>query len=128
MQFQSEIMLNVRDLLDVVENVNDVVELAGARGRGVPQERVRLDPYILPERSFRSRYRFSKEGAQFLTDILRPLLVLENNRGRPFTPEQIVCTGLDILGGGHFQRVEGVCSDSGTSTAHLLMYRFDKLF
>ena len=31
---------------------------------------------------------------------------------------------LDILGGGHFHRTEGVCSNSATSTAHNMTYTF----
>ena len=33
-----------------------------------------------------------------------------SSSGDPFYAEQIVCSGLQILGGGHFFRTEGACS------------------
>ena len=119
-------MFNIYNVIDVVENVINVVDVAGGPARGPIQERVREDPFLLHDRAFKSRYRFSKEGVRHLTDLLRPQLV-RDQRGHPFSPELTVCAGLDILGGGHFQRVEGVCSNSGTSTAHKLLYRLVQL-
>ena len=114
---------DVNDIMDV-HDIHDIHHYF--RPRRV-RRRERVDPFNLPDREFKARYRFSKDGVRKLTDILRPYLNAdaENNRGLPFSPEQIVTSGLDILGSGHFQRVEGVCSQSGKSSVHKNLYRYN---
>ena len=59
-----------------------------------------------------------------LTDLLRDDLEKANNAGVPFSPEQIVCLSLDILGGGHFQRTQGALSGSSQASVHNLLYKY----
>ena len=61
-----------------------------------------------------------------MANIFRPQLEGNrvSNRGLPLSAEYIVCSGLDIMGGGHFQRVEGVCSSTCTASAHNMLYKF----
>ena len=113
---------DVNDIMDI-HDIHDIHHYF--RPRRV-RRRERVDPFNLPDREFKARYRFSKDGVRKLTDILRPYLNAdaENMRGLPFSPEQIVTSGLDILGSGLFQRVEGVCSQSGKSSVHKSLYRY----
>ena len=112
-------VLDVLDLVETVDDVNDIVNIAYREPR---RSRPRLDPFTLPDREFKGRYRFSKDGVRRLTDLLRPGLIHKDEKGCPFTPEQIVCCGLNILGSAHFQQTEGVCIGSAKSTAQHLMY------
>ena len=114
-------MDDFEDILDVYE-LGEVILNVGNR---IVRRRERFEPFSLPDREFKARYRFSKDGLRHLTDILRPQLTEEirSNRGLPFSPEEIETSCLDILGGGHFQRVQGACSQSGTSSVHKNLYR-----
>ena len=85
--------------------------------------RLRPDFYDIPDREFKNRFRFSKENVTRITNLVRGDLEKESDRGSPFSPEQIVCLSLDILGGGHFQRMEGVASGCTKSTVNLLLYK-----
>ena len=112
-----------RDIADIL----DIVNLANPpRVRNRRRRRRRLDPFRLPDREFKQRYRFSKEGVRRMVETLRPFFggLPVNQRGRPFDAEHIVCSGLDLLGGGHFQRVEGVCANSCITSAHKNLYRY----
>ena len=106
------------DIVDEVDDVRDILEARAPRRR-----RERLDPFTLPDREFKARFRFSKEGVTRLTNLVRGSLSHTTNRGIPFTAEQVVCSALDYLGGGHFQRIQGVCSGSARSTAHEMIYK-----
>ena len=116
---------DINDILQIVA-INNLAQPVRVVQRARRRQRIRLDPYQLPDREFKQRYRFSKPGVRRLVAILLPFLegVARNDRGKPFSPEQIVCSGLDILGGGHFQRVGGVCMSSTKSTAHMKIYRY----
>ena len=111
--------MNVIDFLDIANIIDEV------NGNREPvRRRNRLDPFSLPDREFRVRFRFSKDGVRQLTEIIRPGLEHGNNRGLPFTPEQVVCCGLDFFSGGHFQRTQGICSGSAKSTVQEMAYYF----
>ena len=84
----------------------------------------RINPCDLPVREFHGRYRFSKNGVHRLANLLRPQLQVRDGRGNLFTVEHIVSCGLNYLGGGHFQRTEGVCSRSCASSALNMAYKF----
>ena len=77
----------------------------------------RLDPMSLSEREFKSHFRFSKDTVSKLVDLMRPDLEHETNRGLPLSPELKVCLALATYGGGHFQRVTGLCGGVRQSTA-----------
>ena len=113
---------DINDILQIVA-INNLAQPVRVVRRARRRQRIRLDPYQLPDREFKQRYRFSKPGVRRLVAILVPFLEGEARNG-PFSPEQIVCSGLDILGGGHFQRVGGVCMSSTKSTAHKKLYRY----
>lgn len=66
-------ILDILDFAEFYDNLNN-------RGNRVVRRRIRFEPYTLPEREFKARYRFSKEGVQRLTNILRPLLTDEDER------------------------------------------------
>ena len=102
------------------ERVNE-----GDGGRNV------LDPFSIPNREFKIRYRFDKDNVRIIADIVRPHIHLFKpgdgmGAGRPtlLSVEQIVCLGLEFLAGGHFFRVEGVCSGISTAAAWNYVYRF----
>ena len=84
-----------------------------------------LDPFATPsEREFTSRYRFSKDNCNRLVNMVTPLFDLNRNRrGEPCSARQIVCSGLEILAGGHFFRVNGYGGGIGKSTAWNNMYK-----
>jgi hypothetical protein len=46
-----------------------------------------------------------------------------NNRGRPLTPIQQVCLGLNFYAGGHFTRISGLCGGVCQKTAWLAIER-----
>ena len=116
---------DINDILQIVA-INNLAQPVRVVRRARRRQRIRLDPYQLPDREFKQRYRFSKPGVRRLVASLLPFLQGQaaNDRGLPFSPEQIVCSGLDILGGGHFHRVGGVCMSSTPSTAHKKLYRY----
>ena len=108
-------MANVGHIMAILEDYNREQE---------PRERT--THFDAPPRLFLSRYGFSKEGVRRIIDVIGPHLQTEhdNNRGRPFTAEQIVCSGLHILRGAHYQRVEGECANNSQSSAFKNLYRF----
>ena len=55
----------------------------------------------MSDSEFRIRFRFSKENAKRLTDLVRPSLENPDNKGRPLSPEQIVLTGGQFLNKTH---------------------------
>ena len=65
---------DVNEIMDI----HDIHELMNYRPR-----RERIDPFTLPDREFKARYRFSKDGVRNLKDVLRPYLNTDtdNNRG-----------------------------------------------
>ena len=89
-------------------------------------ERVRVDPFnnYISERQFKARYRFNKRNCNQLVQMVIPYFDINNRRrGQPVAPQQIVCSGLDIMAGGHFFRVNGYGGGLGTSTAWKCLYR-----
>ena len=120
-------MLNSdKEEFDELEEVNDVLAMADNGDRVVRHQRHRVDPFDLPEVYFKARFRFSKIGVRRLIALVQENLNInqENNRGKPFNTKQVACTALNILGGGHFQRVQGDCTGSVQSTAHNFLYRY----
>ena len=118
-------MNNLVHAIQAIKGIAAIAQLAEeANGRAPYQVRERVNPFDLPDREFQGRYRFSKNGVQRLANLLRPQLQARDGQRNPFTVEQIVCCGLDYLGGGHFQRTEGVCSRSCTSSAFNMAYKF----
>ena len=57
--------------------------------------------YIESDFLFKLTYRFTKENVEKIATELSPFLNLStSNRGNPFTAVEVVCSGLEILGGG----------------------------
>ena len=57
--------------------------------------------YIESDFLFKLTYRFTKENVEKITTELSLFLNLfTSNRGNPFTAVEVVCSGLEILGGG----------------------------
>ena len=83
------------------------------------RRRNRLNPLDIPnEFEFKSRYRFNKESIQEIVELTSPFITLKpHNRGLPCSVEQIVCTGLEVVAGGHFFRVAGYGNGVCTTTA-----------
>ena len=94
--------------------INNLAQPVRVVRRARRRQRIRLDPYQLPDREVKQRFRFSKPGMRRLVAILLMFLEGEARDDK---------SGLDILGGGHFQRVGGVCMSSSKSTAHMKLYR-----
>lgn len=119
-------IINISEMDRDIADIMDIVNLANPpRVRNRRRRRRRQDPFRLPGREFKQRYRFSKEGVRRLAGVLLPYFggLPVNQRGRPFAAELIVRSSLDLLGGGHFQRVAGVCANSCTTSAHKNLYR-----
>ena len=84
----------------------------------------RLNPTAnISNLDFYKRYRFCKQSVHRLANLVFPEDPV-NNRGLPFTHIQVVCSALHYVGGASFQRTEGVCAGSSTSTAHKSFYTF----
>ena len=67
--------------------------------------------YIKSDTLFKIIYRFSKPNIKKIAEEPTPHHELStSSSGDPFHAEQNVCSGLQILGGGHFFRTEGACS------------------
>ena len=57
--------------------------------------------YIESDFLFKLTYRFTKKNVEKITTELSLFLNLStSNRGNPFTAVEVVCSGLEILGGG----------------------------
>ena len=108
-------MAHVAAMVDIIQN-----------NRQRREHRERTKPFDMTPYLFRQRYGFSKEGVRRLVGIVGPVLAAEREtrRGQPFTAEEIVCSGLHILRGGHFQRIEGECANTSQSSAFNNLYRF----
>ena len=83
----------------------------------------RLDPFDTTDKEFWARYRFTKDSVRRLAALVFPNPVI-NDRGKPFTREQVTCLALHLMAGANFQRVEGLCVGGSKSSAHRLLYRF----
>ena len=93
------------------------MQVALHRNREPRVYKSRLDPMSLSDREFKSHFRFNKDTVCKLVDLMRPDLEHETNRGLPLSPELKVCLALATYGGGHFQRVTGLCGGVRQSTA-----------
>ena len=86
-------------MADNVESIERIEQEQRSQREKV-RRRDRLDPFSIPDREFRGRYRFTKENVQKLINILTPHLLTEeqkskhDNKGLPFSVAQIVCCGL----------------------------------
>ena len=78
--------------------------------RDVRTIKPRLDPRVeMTERMFKKHFRFSKQMVTRIAEMLGPYLTHQNNRGLPLSPVMKVCIAFGIYGGGHFQRIAGLC-------------------
>ena len=59
--------------------------------------------------TFKRRYHFNKENVIKITEMVRPIFDINdyNQQGIPLNAEQIVCSALELMSGGHFFRVNG---------------------
>ena len=64
-------------------------------------------------------FRFTKETFAKIVQMLEPDLLLDP-RGDPLSPVQQVCVALHTYGGGHYQRVSGLCGGVSQNAARLL--------
>ena len=115
--------------LDDLELLQDVFDqqVPNQQLRAQVWRRHRLDPMLeIPNnRSFKTRYQFSKVNVNKIVDMVSPFLLSgDNNQGLPSSPTQIVCTALEVLAAGHFFRVAGYSSGCSTSTSRNHLYRF----
>ena len=90
---------------------------------GVLVNRNRVNPYDFYEcdTQFKAIYRFNKVNCEQLTNLVQPFFDINRNRG--CDPRQIVCSGLEVMAGGHFFRVNGYACGISTSTAWRNLYR-----
>ena len=90
-----------------------------------PRRYIRPDFYtVMREKEFKERFRFSKQNARRLTDLVRGSLEREEGgKGLPLSPDQTVLLGLDILAGGHFMRTQGELTGCCKATAFNHLYR-----
>ena len=86
------------DVIEILEIVDD----AEYNQKRMYWKRKRLSPivYIESDFLFKLTYRFTKENVEKIATELSPFLNLStSNRGNPFTAVEVVCSGLEILGG-----------------------------
>ena len=98
----------------------------------------RIDPREeLTERQFKKHFRFSKCMVSQIALMLGPSLIHQSNRGLPLSPVMKVCIALGMYGGGHFQRIAGLCGGVSQYAARqalkevteaLLQYRKQYIF
>ena len=119
------------DAINNILQINDIINIHDDLNIQIPerapvQHRVRGNLLDIPDREFKMRYRFDKDHVVHLANMLAPHLVRNDvHHGyQRLTPLETVCSALDILGGGHFQRVEGVCANMCTTSAHRSLHRF----
>ena len=62
----------------------------------------RLDPFDTTDKEFWARYRFTKDSVRRLAALVFPNPVI-NDRGKPFTREQVTCLALHLMAGANFQ-------------------------
>ena len=86
--------------------------------------RTRINPLqdIHSPTTFKQRYHFNKENVIKIVEMVRPIFDINNQRARdqrgiPLTAEQIVCSALELMSGGHFFRVNADASGVGYGTA-----------
>ena len=109
------------------DDLQDQIDLYMQAGRGALMHRNRVNPYeiYVCDRQFKARYRFNKVSCAQLTNLVQPFFdINRNNHGLPCNPQQIVCSGLELMAGGHFFRVNGYASGISTTTAWRNLYRF----
>ena len=76
------------------------------------------DPLLaLSDVEFRKNFRFSKEHAGQILQMVLPNLSHASDKGHPLTPMQQLCIVLNFYGGGMFQRVMGLCGGVSQKTA-----------
>jgi hypothetical protein len=112
---------NIFQYLDVVEAVEEEEEYQQQQRRlerGLVVARRMTDPLTaISNREFRRHFRFTKAQVGQLVVMLMPNLRHETDRGNPLTPVQQICIALNHYGGGHFQRISGLCGGISQQTA-----------
>jgi hypothetical protein len=84
----------------------------------------RTDPrLVMNDGDFKRHFRFSKESATKLTEMLHDDLNYENNRGLPLSPIQQVCLALNNFAGNSFQRISAWCGEVSQPTARSCVKR-----
>ena len=116
--------------MDLLEELDDLDLQHQLQPERQPQmHRIRIDPFnsITNPNIFKRRYHFSKENARNITELVRPIfnINVNSNRGEPCTPEQIVCSALEILSGGQYFRCNGDSSGLSRSAAWNNLYRYN---
>lgn len=114
------------DIVNLVNDINYLNNEFNPRERHPVVRRDRNHPlvHVLNDREFKARYRLTKPHIQRLVALVEPHLnIADNNRGLPFGAEQIVCTALEIMAGGHFFLVEGAVAGMTTTSAWRCLYR-----
>ena len=89
------------------ENLND----------GPNVSKIRVDPRdIMTDKEFKLHFRFSKETVGRIAKMLHTDLALDP-QGEPLSPVQQLCVALHHYGGGHYQRVTGLCGGVSQNAA-----------
>ena len=83
---------NFEDLDEINEVIDIVAEATPPAQRPVRNQRQHVKPFELPDVYFKAWYRFSKDGVRQLTALVLPYLdlLMDSNRGKPFSAEQVV--------------------------------------
>ena len=115
------------DMLDVLDMLDDIdLPDEGRPDRHAVIHRHRLDPLqdIHNPILFKQRYRFSQENVRTITEMVRPIFDINNNRRPPCTAEQIVCSSLELLAGGQYFRTNADASGMCKTTSMKNLYRY----
>lgn len=93
------------------------------QNHGPRTPKVRVDPRdTMSSSEFKRHFRFTKETFAKIVQMLEPDLLLDP-RGDPLSPVQQVCVALHTYGGGHYQRVSGLCGGVSQNAAREALIR-----
>jgi hypothetical protein len=111
-------IFQVMDVMDVLAHRAQQDEQQRAQQRRLVLERRMVNPLTaISDAEFRTHFRFTKDQVGQLVQMLLPYLQHESDRGNPLTPVQQLCAVLNYYGGGHFQRITGLCGGISQRTA-----------
>lgn len=103
-------LLNIREELEEIEAVNEVLQI---NENLYPQQKIYLERknpfHEYDEKNFKKRYRMSKDTARYVIGLVRDdLLPMHGNLGKPISPEIQVLATIRYLAKGAYEQDIGM--------------------